>query len=49
VRYKLPVFFCPNRAYTARTVESLLMKYVAEIEKRHRAICTQLEKIERPT
>jgi len=35
VRYRLPIFFCPGRAYAARTVESLLVKYVAEIEKRY--------------
>jgi len=38
VRYRLPVFFCPGRAYAARTVESLLVKYVAEIEKRYHAL-----------
>ena len=34
VRYKLPVFFCENRQYCARMVESLLQKYVREIEKK---------------
>ena len=34
VRYRLPVFFCPNRQYAARVVESLLSKYVREIEKK---------------
>jgi len=38
VRYNLPVFFCPNREYAARVVESLLTKYVREIEKRFRAV-----------
>ena len=34
VRYRTPVFFCPDRAHEARIVESLLVKYLAEIEKR---------------
>ncbi|MEW6267300.1 MAG: ERCC4 domain-containing protein [Thermodesulfobacteriota bacterium] len=38
VRYKLPVFFCPGREYAARVVESLLLKYVAELEKRLKAV-----------
>lgn len=38
VRYRLPVFFCPTRAYAARVVESLLTKYVCEIEKRLKAV-----------
>ena len=38
VRYRLPIFFCPGREYAARVVESLLLKYVAEIEKRGKAI-----------
>lgn len=32
VRYRLPVFFCPGRAYAARVVESLLAKYVKEMQ-----------------
>lgn len=38
VRYRLPVFFCPGRVYAGRVVESLLLKYVAEVEKRGKAI-----------
>ena len=38
VRYSLPVFFCPGREYAGRVVESLLMKYVAEMEKRSKAV-----------
>ncbi|MEW6262165.1 MAG: ERCC4 domain-containing protein [Thermodesulfobacteriota bacterium] len=38
VRYNLPVFFCPGRDYAARVVESLLLKYVAELEKRLKAV-----------
>ena len=34
VRYQTPIFFCPGRAHAARVVESLLLKYLAEIEKR---------------
>ena len=30
VRYRLPIFFCPNRQYTARITESLLQKYHRE-------------------
>ncbi len=38
VRYRLPIFFCPDRNYAAQVVESLLTKYVAEIEKRLKAV-----------
>ncbi len=38
VRYRLPVFFCPGREYAARVVESLLLKYVAELDKRSKAV-----------
>ncbi len=38
VRYNLPVFFCPGREYAARVVESLLLKYVREVEQRWRAV-----------
>ncbi len=34
VRYRLPVFFCENRKYGARMVESLLSKYIRELEKK---------------
>jgi len=33
IRYRLPVFFCENRRYAARLTESLLQKYVREVEK----------------
>jgi ERCC4-type nuclease len=33
VRYKLPIFFCDNRAYAQRVTESLLLKYAKELEK----------------
>jgi len=38
VRYRLPIFFCPDRKYAARVVESLLMKYVVELEKRVKVV-----------
>jgi ERCC4-type nuclease len=38
VRYRLPIFFCPGREYAARVVESLLVKYVQELEKRLKAV-----------
>ena len=38
VRYRLPIFFCPDRKHAARIVESLLTKYAAEIRKRVKAI-----------
>lgn len=38
VRYRLPVWFCDNRKYGQRVTESLLQKYVREIEKRHEAV-----------
>lgn len=38
VRYRLPIFFCPDRVYAARVIESLLTKYVAELEKRLGAV-----------
>ncbi len=38
VRYRLPVFFCPGRDYAARVVESLLLKYTREVEKRWKAV-----------
>ena len=38
VRYNLPVFFCPDRDYAARVVESLLTKYAREMERRWKAL-----------
>lgn len=38
VRYRLPIFFCPDRDYAARVIESLLTKYAAEIEKKMKAV-----------
>ena len=38
VRYRLPVFFTQDRAHAARVVESLLLKYAVEVERRARAI-----------
>jgi ERCC4-type nuclease len=38
VRYRLPIFFCPGRAYAARVIESLLIKYATEVEKRYEAL-----------
>lgn len=38
VRYRLPIFFCPGREYAARVVESLLTKYLAELQKRMKAV-----------
>jgi len=40
VRYRLPIFFCPDRDYATRIVESLLTKYAAEIEKKMKAVST---------
>ncbi len=34
VRYRLPVFFCESREYGQRITESLLCKYVRELEKK---------------
>ena len=34
IRYRLPVFFCESRQYGQRVTESLLCKYIREIEKR---------------
>lgn len=33
IRYSLPIFFCENRGYGQRVTESLLIKFVEEIEK----------------
>jgi len=38
VRYRLPIFFCPDREYASRVIESLLTKYVGELEKRFKAV-----------
>ncbi len=38
VRYRLPIFFCPDRNHAARVIESLLTKYAAEIEKKMKAV-----------
>ena len=38
VRYRLPIFFAESREYGQRVTESLLLKYVREIEKRARMI-----------
>ena len=38
IRYRLPIFFCPDRKYAARVVESLLTKYATEIEKRYKVL-----------
>lgn len=32
VRYRLPIFFCHNRQYAARTIESLLQKFAMEVQ-----------------
>jgi len=37
VRYRLPIFFCPDRKYAARIIESLLSKY---IEGQHKKLDT---------
>lgn len=33
IRYRLPVFFVGNRTYGARVTESLLLKYIKELDK----------------
>ena len=38
IRYRLPIFFCDSRAYAQRVTESLLIKYVHEIEKQYQVI-----------
>lgn len=38
VRYRLPIFFCENRAYGQRLTESLLLKFAREIEKKFNLI-----------
>ena len=38
VRYRLPIFFCESREYAQRVTESLLYKYVKELEKKIEAI-----------
>lgn len=38
IRYRLPIFFCENRAYGQRVTESLLCKYAREIEKKAKLI-----------
>lgn len=37
IRYRLPIFFCPNRRYAARLVESLLLKFHRALEKQKAA------------
>ena len=34
VRYRVPIFFCGSREYAQRITESLLLRYVREIESR---------------
>jgi ERCC4-type nuclease len=34
IRYRLPIFFCENRAYGQWVIESLLAKYVREMDKK---------------
>ena len=36
VRYWMPVFFCGSRRYAARIVESILQKYIREIEEKNK-------------
>lgn len=38
IRYRLPVWFCENRAYGQRVTESLLLKFAREIEKKAKLI-----------
>jgi hypothetical protein len=41
VRYRLPIFpifFCENREYGQRVTESLLQKFVREVENRYRTL-----------
>lgn len=38
IRYRLPIWFCENRKYGARVTESLLLKYVKEIERKFELI-----------
>jgi len=41
IRYRLPIWFCESRQYGQRVTESLLLKYVREIEKKFEIISTQ--------
>ena len=43
VRYRLPVFFVENRDYGSRVVESLLLKYARELEKRIESINPKIQ------
>lgn len=38
IRYRLPIFFCESRQYGQRITESLLCKYVREIEKKFKEV-----------
>ena len=38
IRYRLPIFFCESREYGQRITESLLDKFVREIERRSKLI-----------
>lgn len=38
IRYRLPIWFCESRKYAQRITESLLYKYVKEIEKKFKLI-----------
>lgn len=38
IRYRLPVWFCENRAYGQRVTESLLLKFAKEIQKKHKIL-----------
>ena len=42
VRYRLPVWFCESREYAQRITESLLCKYVKEIEKKRKLITKEI-------
>lgn len=44
IRYRLPIFFVENRDYGSRVVESLLLKYTRELEKRAEAISKPSQK-----
>ena len=38
IRYRLPIWFCESRQYAQRITESLLCKYIKEVEKRFNLI-----------
>ena len=44
IRYRLPIFFCENRAYGERITESLLTKFARDLQKKCKLIEAVAEK-----